>query len=58
MSNEITIYFNMQRINVMFYIKLNGELLPTPYQYIEDANAAYDELQEKYVACVLEIVMI
>lgn len=24
----------------MFYIKLNGELLPTPYQYIEDANAA------------------
>ena len=42
----------------MFYIKLNGELLPTPYQYIEDDNAAYDELKEKYVACVLEIVMI
>ena len=42
----------------MCYLKLNGELLPTPYQYIEDANAAYDELKANTVACVVEIVMI
>ena len=42
----------------MWYVKLNGTLLPTPYQYYSDCRAACEELKKKTVAAITEAVFL
>lgn len=40
----------------MWYIKVNGTLLPTPYRFYKDAFADVDRIKELYGPCCVDIV--
>lgn len=42
----------------MWYIELNGTLLPTPYQYYDDCMAEIRHMQETMVAICVRPVLV
>lgn len=56
-SSPITFFIN-ERNKTMWYVKLNGTILPTPYLHYSDCFDACNRLKEEMIAVCTEPVFI